>query len=478
MNNKILKNILKGTLAITSGTVVTMAFHFLSIFFLARHLSQTEFGLYALIFSISNLLNLLSNLGLEISIVKNIVEGSQQRDSVLRPTLIIKSSFTVFILILYLFFYNFYPTAGNDGLWKYNVYIIILFLLGSFRDLFYRIIQGLNKFKQYSLIQISTAVLRVALIILSIEFEKFNFILLLYFEIIIIILALLLQFINIPFGSLLKGKVPLSDYVKLIKFSSPLYANNLITFTYDRVGVFIIGLLMTASSVAIYDVSTKIPSALQGILGSYILVFFPNISTLFGQGDNNSAEKLINKSIFHISFLLSSLTVIMSIWNVEIVTLFFSSKYIDSAFPLIIMMFSLLLRNLANILGYAIVAAGYSKIPLKVNLLSVIIGIASSLVFIMYWNYIGAAFAVLIMNFITLFQYVYYHRKLNLIKLNYSFSYNLMVAFLLAFLVSIVSFDHLVMKILLLIFYMSINYRYVIEFRNLFTQLKIIKSSI
>lgn len=477
MDTKILKNIFKGTLATTAGTAVTMAFHFLSIFFLARHLSQTEFGYYALIFSISNLLNLLSNLGLEISIVKNISEGSDQRNTVLRPTLIIKSTFSIVILLCYLLFYKLYPTDGNEGLWDYNAYIIILFLLGSFRDLFYRIIQGLNKFKQYSLIQISTAVLRVALIILSIQLGKFNFLVLLYFEIIIIILALSLQFISIPFTSLLKSKVKSSDYVKLIKFSSPLYANNLITFTYDRVGVFIIGLLMTASSVAIYDVSTKIPSALQGIFSSYILVFFPNISTLFGIGDNNSAETLINKSILHITFILSTLIVIISLWNVELVTLFFSSKYLESALPLIIMMFSLLMRNLANILGYAIVAAGYSKIPMKVNLLSVIIGIVSSFFFIMYWNYIGAAFAVLIMNFITFFQYIYYHRRLNLINLNFSFSYNLMISIFLAIILFIFSFDHIVIKIFILILFIGINYKSVNEFRNLFTQLKAISFS-
>ena len=477
MNSKFLKNLIKGTVATTSGTIATMGFHFISIYFLSRFLSQTEFGYYALIFSISNLLNLLSNLGLEISIVKNIAEGSKLRETVLRPTLIIKTLFTIFFLILFLLLYKVYPTDGFEGLWNYNIYIVILFVLGSYRDLFYRILQGLNLFKNYSLIQISTALLRVILIISSIYLGNFNFLLLLNFEVLIIAISLIFQFLNIPFRELLRSKALFNEYLRLIKFSSPLYANNLITFTYDRIGVFIIGMLMTASSVAIYDVSSKIPSALQGILSSYVLIFFPNISTLFGLGDNENAEKLINKSISYITLLLSLLILIITLWNTELVTLFFSSKYIESAFPLIIMMFALLLRNLSNILGFAIVAAGYSKIPMKVNFVSVLVGVISTYLLVIEYNYTGAAFAVLIMNFISFFQYAYYHNKLGLIKLNFSFSYTLLVTIAFIILIFFIGIESLLIKILLFVLFIVLNHKPVIDFRKFFIYLKTAKSN-
>jgi O-antigen/teichoic acid export membrane protein len=474
MNSKIIKNLFKGTLATTSGTIATMGFHFLSIYFLARYLSQTEFGYYALIFTISNLLNLLSNLGLEISIVKNIAEGSPQRNSVLKPTLILKSLFSVFILLIYSIFYKFYPTDGFEGLWDFNTFIIIL---GSFRDLFYRVLQGLNQFKHYSLIQISTASLRVILIISSIYTGHFNFHILLYFEIAVISLSLVLQLIVIPFKDLVKENISITEYRNLLKFSSPLYANNLITFTYDRIGVFIIGLFMTAASVAVYDVSTKIPSALQGILSSYVLVFFPNISTLFSTGDYKSAEKLINKSVSFISFLLNIMIIIIALWNKEFINFFFSEKYIESALPLIIMMFSLLLRNLSNILGYSIVAAGYSKIPMKVNLTSVIVGIISSVILVKLWSYNGAALATLIMNLITLIQYSYHHKKLNLIRVDFAYVNTILLTLIIA-LGSVMIFNqYLIIKLIALLLFLLINYKYFSEILNFYTQLKSLKSA-
>lgn len=477
MNSKILNNLFKGTIATTSGTVITMGFHFLSIYFLARYLSQSEFGFYALIFSISNLLNLVSNLGLEISIVKHIAEGSEKREYVLKPTLILKFFSTFFILIIYFLFYRLYPTEGFEGLWEYNYYIIILFVLGSFRDLFYRVIQGLNKFKQYSLIQISTAFLRVILIVSSIYLHYFDFVLLLTFEIGITLLAISLQYITIPFKSLIKENISRREYINLLKFSSPLYANNLITFTYDRIGVFIIGILMTASSVAIYDVSTKIPSALQGILSSYILVFFPNISTLFSTGDNHDAEKLVNRSISYYSFMLTVIIICIALWNREIINLLFSDKYFESSFPLIVMMFSLLARNLSNIIGYSIVGAGYSKIPMKVNLISVIIGISASFILVQQWNYIGAAFAALIMNSVSFIQYNFYLRKLNLVKLNASFLFQVIIATFIVVIVLLNDIQHVTVKISILLIFILLNYKKIIDIKKFVLNLKIVKSN-
>ncbi|WP_337866678.1 oligosaccharide flippase family protein [Ignavibacterium sp.] len=473
MDSKILKNLFKGTLATTTGTIFTMGFHFLSIFFLARYLSQIEFGYYALIFSISNLLNLFSNLGLEISIVKNIAEGSKNREIVLKPTLILKSLATLFILIFYMIFYKLYPTDGFEGLWSYNFYIIVLFILGSFRDLFYRVIQGLGKFKQYSIIQISTAALRVTLILTAIYFDQFNFLILIYFEISIITLSILLQLLSVPFRDLLKGSTSLAEYKNLLKFSSPLYANNLITFTYDRIGVFILGLFLTASSVAIFDISTKIPSALQGILSSYILVFFPNISSLFALGDNKSAEQLINKSVSYISTLLTILILTIALWNKEIVILFFSTKYQSAGVPLIIMMFSLLLRNLSNIFGYSIVAAGYSKIPMKVNFTSVIVGLASAIVFVIHWNFTGAAFAALLMNVVTFFQYSYYHKKLNLISIDIAFYSNIIILIFFTSTILIFGVENVFYKLLFLILFLILNYKKLI---NIVRSILIIKN--
>lgn len=421
MDKKILNNLIKGTTVTTLGSVLSMGFHFISIFFITRNLSIEDFGIYALIIAISGLLNLLSSMGLEISIVKFISEGAQYRNQLLRPTLELKTLTTILVTLLFFFLYQFYPTDGFTRVWDYNLFTVAIFILGSYRDFFYRVLQGVNKFRKYTYVQIFGAVSRVVIILVFIYFYNLTLENLLLTEVLTIALSVLFQIFSIPFNDLWSDNSN-KHYKYILKFSSPLFANNLITFAYDRIGIFIIGILLTASSVAIFDIASRLPSAILGIISSFILVFFPNISTLFSKGDIKNAERLINFSLKFFSITLSLLIILVFAWRSEIMVSLFSSKYSAADLPFVIMMISLLLRTLANILGYGIVSAGYSKIPMLVNLVAMIIGTISTIILVYYYGYIGAAISTIILNGITLIQYLYYYKKLNLVDIDFSFA--------------------------------------------------------
>lgn len=473
MDKKIIQNMIKGTSATTIGTIVTMGFHFISIYFLARYLTVKEFGFYALIFSISNLLNLLSSLGLEISIVKYIAEGSTIRDKVLKPTLLLKTAGTLIFIILFIIGYRLYPTNTDESIWNYNIFILIIFILGSYRDLFYRILQGLNKFRNYTYIQITSASARVALILLLIYLNKFDFLSLLYIEVFTALLSVTIQTNYIPFKSLLNKSDLKTDYKYLLKFSIPLYANNLITFIYDRIGVFIIGVVLTASSVAIFDVASKLPGAIQGILSSFILVFFPNISSLFSIGDKENAEELLNQSLNFFSVLLSIFSLIVFLWRNEIVTLFFSVKYLASAIPLSLFMFSLMIRFFANVLGYSIVSAGYSRIPMKVNAIAMIVGILSTWLFVNFWGYTGAVFATILLNLVSFIQYLYYFKTLELGNVELKFLNPVTVLIIISLFIYLLNISNQIINFVALSFFLIINLKELLSFKTLLFPTKI-----
>ncbi len=421
MDKKIIKNIVKGTSVTTFGSLISMGFHFISIFFITRHIAIEEFGIYALVIAVSGLLNLLSSLGLEISIVKFIAEGTEYRNELLKPTLIIKTLATIIIVFLFISLYKFYPTDGDNKVWDYNIYTILLFVLGSYRDFFYRVLQGVNRFRDYTYAQIIGAISRVIIIFVFIFFNDLTLEYLLITEVLTAALAISYQLIKIPFDQLWNKAQSKMHYKYVLKFSAPLFANNIITFAYDKIGIFILGILMTTASVAVFDVASRLPGALQGILSSFIIVFFPNMSTLFNLGDRKNAEELINHSLDFFTMLLSSCTLVIFIWREEIVILLFSAKYIDAAVPLSLFMISLTLRSLANILGYSIVSAGYSKIPMKVNLIAMIIGVVSTYFFVLVWGYIGAVLATILLNLISFIQYLSYVKNLNISTINYKF---------------------------------------------------------
>jgi O-antigen/teichoic acid export membrane protein len=235
---------------------------------------------------------------------------------------------------------------------------------------------------------------------------------------------------------------------------------------------------MSASSVALYDISSKIPNALQGVINSYIIVFFPNISTLFNKEDKNEAQQLIDKSLLYLSFLITVCILFYFIWSNEIINLFYSEKYLKAVIPTLIMLFAILFNTLSNILGYSIVSAGFAKIPMKVNGVSVIIGLISNFLLIKQFNYIGAALSTVIINLFSTFFYSFYINKINLIKLNYSPAKPIFISIIIV-ITSYIFPDNFFIRIGGLILFLILNWGLLNEVRyfstNIFNKVKILK---
>ena len=146
-----------------------MVFHFLSIMIITRQITKEEFGIFALIVVISNFLNIISGLGLEISLVKFISSAKDwERRSTFIPTLIIRITFIVVISILIILFGNSLMSLLSFTATDFLYVIITLFVLSNFRGLFYNLLQGMNLFKRYASVQIVISVLRVVLLLIII----------------------------------------------------------------------------------------------------------------------------------------------------------------------------------------------------------------------------------------------------------------------------------------------------------------------
>jgi len=473
MDKTIIKNIIKGTSSTTISTVTSTFFNFLSIYLFTHYITKDEFGIYALIIVISSLLNLISGLGLEISVVKYLSDESNYKEFILIPVLIIKIIFMSFVIIIFLLFSRYYSFGNEINVWDYKTFILVLFILGNFRDFFYRVLQGLNIFNHYAKIQISSAIIRVLFLISIIFFYKLTLSNILLVEVIVVSNTLLLQFFYIPFKSILKYQKKSGMTKDILKFTSPLYANNLMTFAYDRVGLLIIGMFMSASNVAIYNVSEKIPQALSGIYNSFIIVFFPNISTLFSKRDHKNASDLMNHSLQIISLFLSFLILIIIFLKDIIIKLLFSITYANSAIPLAFLLIGFVVRSLSNILGYSIVSAGYSKITMKVSLISMSFGLLSTFILVWQFGYIGAALSVVMLNLVSLFQNSYYVFKLKLAVIKHSYLKPIYTVIGIVLFIAIFNINNVFINISIFILFIIFNYNTIIRYIYHFKSLKL-----
>lgn len=456
------KNFLKGTVATSLGTISSMVFHFLSITILARVLTTNEFGLYSLLISIVFIFNTISSFGLEVTLIKFISEETNQNQKYfLYPILFLKLLMTVFVSIIFYAAMSYILPLLGVGLNEYGLKIIILFFLGSFRDIFFSVFQGLKYFKKYALIQIFSAVIRVIFIILFIYFYELDLKSLVAIEIITNILAIILQLTQIPFKKVFSFQLKRSILSQIVKFTLPVYSNNIFDIINARINLFIIGLYLTSSSVAFYEVGSKIPQALRKIYASFLGVFYPNLSGLFARDEKENASELINKSLIILSITLSFLTFISFLFSREITVILFSKQYVDSAFVFFLLMLNFLIRSLSTVLGKSNLSAGFPSVPMRVNMASSIVSLVFSIMLIPFLGFEGPAYSLIISDSFSQILYLYFLKRIN-VKIQIKLYLTPIVILLLCILAySIIGIDFILIKIGFVYLFLQINWFFV-----------------
>jgi O-antigen/teichoic acid export membrane protein len=469
MDNQFKKDFVKGSVATSLGTFISMFFQFLTIIILTRFLPAREYGLYILIVAVVNLFNILGGFGLELTLVKSISSAiEEEKGSTLIPVLLLRSVQLFFICIIFYLLGDFVLHFFNDDLNKYLFPIILLIIFSNYRDLFYKLLQGLKYFRQYAYVNAFSSFFRIIITFLYYYLNKLDLTNLIFIEILCTVQPLLHQIIVIPFKSLTAYKSTKENYLRIIKFSLPLYLNNILNSIYDRINVFIIGIFLTPISIAYYDVACKISEACRKIFLSFTFVYFPNLSTLFSKGEKGQAVQLINKSITSLSLVVSTLFFISFLFKEEIVTLFFSVRYLATALPFSLMILVFYFSSISHIMGSSLISAGNSSAPVKVGTISSILSIGGGILLIPAYGVLGAVSSLMIMNITSQILSYMYLRKENINVNVKKYLTPLIIALTLIGVYLIIPTNNILIKISIAVLFIIINWYVVEEFKKLF----------
>ena len=472
MDKSFKRDFIKGSAAASMGTIVAMVFQFLSIVIITRHVTKEEFGVYVLIIVISTFLDTASGMALEQSLVKFISSADEQeRKSTFIPTLIIRIILIFIAVILVVLFRSSLMSLFSFTATEFLYVIIILFILSSFRGLFYNLLQGMNLFKKYASVQTVTSVIRVALLLIIVYIHELTLKNVLLVEMVAVTFTVLLQLAFIPYKEVFHWNMNPDNIKKIIKFSIPLYLSGISYFVQTQVNVFVISAYLNPVSIANYDVAGKIPQASAKGFQSFIIVFYPNLSRLLSRGERDSALILINKSLLTFSIIINMLLLVSFIFNKEIILLLFSEKYLDSSLAFSLMMVAFYLSAMSNIMGYSLVSAGLPSTTLKVNIAAGIINLIGVFLMVPLLGFIGAVYSLLLTGFASLlFHYLYltkYDMKIELIR----FIKPSLITFMVVLIYYLLTLDNLIFKGILLIVYFIAIYFLLPEAKVIFNQI-------
>lgn len=428
MDSKFKRNFLKGSAAATIGTVSSMVFHFASIMLLTRNMPKAEFGVYALVLVTTALFGIIAGAGLEYTLVRYAavsIDGKKQ--GVLFPIVVLRSLSLFIVSMIFIFFGKYLLNIFAPRLIEYILSLTLLSVINSYKELIFNYLQGKNLFKKFAIVQTLAAASRVLMIVIYLFLKKLSIDSLIFIEIVTSIFPLVILLFNVPKSEISDFKRNIQQYRDLIKFSIPLYMNNLLTFSYDKINIFMIAAFLTPVSIASYDVANRIPESLKRIFAAFTIVFFPGMTRLISENNKEGAIKLMNKSLVVFSYVLSTGVLISFFFSSQIIKLLFSDTYIESSIGFSLLMFNFCLRALSNIMGYSLVSAGYSSAPVKANIISSAISIAGGLLLIPAFGFMGAIYGILVMSIVSQFSYTFFLKKAEMPARNLEYLKPLMI---------------------------------------------------
>ncbi len=416
MDKNFIAKFLKGSAFSSMGTVFTIVFHFLSIKILAVHMSETAFGIYSIIIVVSHGFQILSGLGLNLTLVKHL-SGEIEGDKPAAVSAIFLARFfqlTVVSLLVFAFGHLFLPRFFDEGITAYIIFIPIIFALASFRDLLFHLLQGIQKFNRYAFINIFSAAIRLGAIFYFSYTGNLTVDKLVWVEIITYGVSVCVLLIYAPLFSYFTSKINKDVFKQVFGFGMPLYANDVLTYIYNRISVILIGGLLTPVSVAMYEIASKIPDGFGRLFNSLIVVYFPSMSQLLGEGKHEEGRRFMTRGLVLASTGLSLVALITFLFREEIVLILFDAKYLDAAFALGMMMVYFNLNSVTRMMGYTIVAAGHSSVPVRINIVSSISNVVGCLILIPRFGFIGAVYSLIMMSVVSQALNYYYLVKVKL----------------------------------------------------------------
>ena len=397
MKNKFAIQVLKGTVSTTSGTMISTFIGFLNIMIATRVVSKEAMGVYLFLFVIVNFVLILCDMGLNISLTRELSgsEGHRDIDNTINSVFIVK--FIVIISLSFLIYSlkHFLVKTFNGSLNAEAINYLSIMIIFEGINLFYKsVLQGLKLFKKMAVSQIIISISNFIFILYLVVHSHYGIFGLVLSRLLSLTIGITFQFVVQPLR--IEFKFDVQRFKKLFIFGYTLGINNLFTVIFTRFAMFLIGAFLGPVAIAGYGVASKIPDGFSQIFESFRTVYFPSLSELHLKNKSEEVKKVLNYSIKVISFISLLATLIIFLFSKQILQTLFSSTYVEYAPILSLLMAALSLSFVGNILGTTLVALGNSRLPMFINIVGMVVNVLSNLILLKKFGLKGAAFAAML----------------------------------------------------------------------------------
>jgi len=188
----------------------------------------------------------------------------------------------------------------------------------------------------------------------------------------------------------------------LIAFSSPLYLSNILAFFVSWIDLIFVYSLLAQGITGAYYVAVR-ASVVPGLMfSSIIAALFPHLTELYARDGAKSLKTAFHTSTRYAALLGFPIIIGLATLAYPIIVLFAGEKYVEAAFPLIIVCISTLPTTLGVAISAILMATERTKTASTITILSLFSEIITLYIFLAYLNLgtPGAALSRVISAFI------------------------------------------------------------------------------
>ena len=415
------KTIAKSTFLLLSSEMFDKIFSFFLVIIITRYLGSVGFGKYSFAFAFIGIFTMISHMGLNTYILREISKDKSQTKKLVGNTLTLKLSSLIVAYIVAIIIARYWPKSNEI------ILAILLVMVYGFFGIFNTLIKTVfkayekNQFVLYGTITEKILILPLGFYVLSQGYGLYG-----------LLLALILtEFIASIFCYIiaLKKFVRLSCSIDfkfwrvLIKNSMPFWFTMIFQRIYYSIDTIMLTGIKNYAVTGWYNAASTLIVALQVIPGIIVYATFPAMSRLHHINSKDILRLLYKKVVYYLFSIALPISIGVSLLAQRLILFIYKEGFIQSGITLMILSWALIFVFASTIIGYLLNSINKQHLFAMSSGICVISNLALNFVLIPKFSYVGASVATVITQIINFLALHYCATKngypLNLIKISY-----------------------------------------------------------
>ena len=398
------QRVAKNTGIVIAGDVIFRLISLVVIIYLARYLGVVDFGKYNFIFAYLAFFNVITDLGLQAILVREMA-----RDSAIAPKLIgnayiirgLLTAIAVISSVVIITLMSSYPTDMTS--YVYIASFTLLFI--SFSD-FYRTIFEANLRLEYNTIAKLVFKVLSAGLIVGIIFTKGT---LMQIIIALVLSEMVKTLLSYSFSRRFvrpRFEIDFGMWKYLLKECLPLALSSVIMIIYFRVDVVMLSIMQGDAAVGLYSAAYKLCEPISVIPYALIVSLYPIMSASF-KSSEEKLRKIYRLSIKYIIAIMLPIAIGTTLIANKIILLIYEVPFAGSITALQILIWALVFTSTNSILSNLLISMNKQKLYTISTGLCAITNVTLNLFLIPKLSYNGAAIAT-VLTVVVLFAVCFY----------------------------------------------------------------------